>query len=97
MGRAPGVSRNPPNVPEGYIRATDLNVSKGRCWWRYWANKNAKEYAKAVSRDVGIPVQDLVHSIVGGVTTEQGTWIHERIAEHFRAWLTVTAWEGSGK
>jgi len=38
--------------------------------------KTTIEFVKELSSVTGIPVTELIHSIVGGIPDEQGTWVH---------------------
>jgi KilA-N domain len=83
---------------DGYINATAMCKAANRPWSRYWDVKASKDFADALSADVGIPISELIQSVSGGVPELQGTWVHPQVAIHLAQWLSpqfavqVTTW-----
>jgi len=83
---------------DGYINATAMCKAAGRPWSRYWEAKPSKEFASALSADLGISITELIQSLTGGYSHLQGTWVHPQVAIHLAQWLTaefavqVTKW-----
>lgn len=73
---------------DGYINATAMCDAARRPWGRYWETRAAKEFADALSADIGIPISDLIQSIRGGPPHRQGTWVHPQVAVHLAQWLS---------
>ena len=66
---------------DGYINATAMCQAAGRPWSRYWEVKASKEFAKALSDDLGIPISELIQSVSGGTPELQGTWVHPQVSK----------------
>ncbi len=83
---------------DGYINATAMCAAAGRPWGRYWESRTSREFADALSADIGIPISELIQSIKGGNPALQGTWVHPQVAIHLAQWLSpqfavlVTQW-----
>jgi hypothetical protein len=83
---------------DGYINATAMCKAANRPWSRYWEVKTSKDFAAALSADLGIPISELVQSVSGGTPELQGTWVHPQVAIHLAQWLSpqfavqVTQW-----
>ncbi|MBW8299474.1 MAG: KilA-N domain-containing protein [Hydrogenophaga sp.] len=73
---------------DGYINATAMCQAAGRPWSRYWETTQAKEFAAALSSDIGIPISDAIQSVKGGEPRMQGTWVHPQVAIHLAQWLS---------
>lgn len=74
---------------DGYINATAMCDAAGRPWGRYWEAKANKEFAEALSADIGIPISELIQSVKGGPSHRQGTWVHPQVAIHLAQWLSA--------
>ena len=84
---------------DGYINATAMCDAAGRPWGLcYWETRTSREFANALSADIGIPISELIQSIKGGNPAMQGTWVHPQVAIHLAQWLSpvfavqVTQW-----
>jgi KilA-N domain len=83
---------------DGYINATAMCKAANRPWSRYWDVKASKDFADALSSDLGIPISELIQSVSGGIPEMQGTWVHPQVAIHLAQWLSpqfavqVTTW-----
>lgn len=82
------------NSGDGYINATALaQAHKIRTGQRKdvsdWARlKKTSETLKHLSSVTGIPVTALTRVVQGGNPSDQGTWIHPRLAVRFAMWLS---------
>jgi len=75
---------------DGYINATAMCKAAGRPWSRYWEGQTAKAFAAELSSALGIPIAELIQSLVGGNPELQGTWVHPQIAINLAQWLSPT-------
>ena len=73
---------------DGYINATAMCQAVGRPWGRYWEAASSKQFAEALSSDIGIPISELIQSVRGGPPFLQGTWVHPQVAIHLAQWLS---------
>jgi hypothetical protein len=73
---------------DGYINATAMCRTANRPWGRYWETHAAKEFAAALSADIGIPISELIQSVSGGIPERQGTWVHPQVAVNLAQWLS---------
>lgn len=73
---------------DGYINATAMCQAAERPWSRYWETTQAKEFAKELESDIGIPISELIQSLKGGDPRLQGTWVHPQVAIHLAQWLS---------
>jgi len=68
---------------DGYINATKMCQSSGKpskTWSNFIKVEGHKEYISELERVLTIPRTVLVQSKAGGLSNEQGTWVHPRIA-----------------
>lgn len=75
-------------VRDGYVNATAMCKAAGRPWGRYWDTTQAKEFAKELSSEIGIPITELIQSVRGGEPSHQGTWVHPQVAINLAQWLS---------
>jgi len=73
---------------DGYINATAMCKSVGKSIYDYSRLKNTNEFLNELSSDTGIPVSLLIHSIRGGQSSSQGTWVHPDVAVNLGQWLS---------
>jgi hypothetical protein len=74
---------------DGFVNATAMCKANGKAWADYWRTDRATKYLEALSTVMGFPItghDGLVVSISGG--TDQGTWVHERVAVDLARWLS---------
>lgn len=67
---------------DGYINATAICQAVGKQFNDYSRLKNTREFIKELSTATGIPVAQLIQSIMGGIADTQGTWVHPDVAIH---------------
>jgi hypothetical protein len=87
---------------DGYLDATAMCKATGKLLADYKRLKSTKEYLKAFSSDMGIPISVIIQVVKGvqkGKTPqEQGTWIHPYASIHLAIWcspnfaIMVTKW-----
>ncbi len=83
---------------DGYISATGMCQAASKQFGHYNNNRQTREFVKALSADIGIPISELIQTIKGGDPRLQGTWVHPQVAVHLAQWLSpefavkVTKW-----
>ncbi|MCK1672780.1 KilA-N domain-containing protein [Bradyrhizobium sp. 150] len=83
---------------DGYINATAMCQAAGKQFGHYRENKVTKDFLTELSSAIGIPIAEMVHSVVGGDFRFQGTWVHPQVAIHLGQWVSapfavqVTQW-----
>jgi len=78
---------------DGYINATALCRAASRKFAHYRENDTTKDFLKALSAKVGIPIinekQALIESRPGSPETGGGSWVHPQVAIHLGQWLSA--------
>ncbi len=83
---------------DGYINATAMCRAAGRLWADYNRLAATRAYLVALSGSMGIPIDQIVSSVVDGPNEGRGTWVHPQVAIHLAQWLSaefavkVTEW-----
>ena len=73
---------------DGYINATAMCKSAGKLLADYTRLKTTQDFFDELSRDMGIPISELIQSFKGGRAENQGTWVHPDIAINLAQWLS---------
>ena len=73
---------------DGYINATAMCNAASKKISHYLENAGTKDFLTELSSDTGIPASLLIHSIKGGNSAYQGTWVHPHLAIHLAQWLS---------
>lgn len=73
---------------DGYINATAMCKAAGKLWADYRRLKVTAEFCQALSADMGIPITELIQSVMGGDPHLQGTWVHPQVAINLAQWLS---------
>ena len=74
---------------DGFFNATVMCKVASKRINNYLRNDITTEYLEALSADMGIPITALVQAVRGGnVQTNQGTWVHPKVAIHLAQWLS---------
>ena len=73
---------------DGYINATNMCTAFNKEFFNYKQNKTTKEYLSALESDLGIPRSKLIEIKKGGISQNQGTWVHPQVATHLATWLS---------
>ena len=58
---------------DGYVNATALCKAAGKNFADYKRLKGTDDFLKELSSDVGIPITELIQTIIGGIPQAQGT------------------------
>ena len=72
-----------------YIDATAMCQAVGKLFADYRRLKGTKAHLAALSSAMGIPIAELIQTVMGGNPYLQGTWVHPRVAVHLGQWLSV--------
>lgn len=75
-------------VKDGYIDATAMCKAAKKDLHSYRRSKSTKKFLAALESDTGIPITELIQSVVGGSPKLQGTWVHLSVAVHLAQWCT---------
>lgn len=78
----------PQRLQDGYINATALCKSVNKNFSDYRKLSSTQSFIDELSSQTGIKVDLLIHSIVGGASALQGTWVHPFLATHLAQWLS---------
>ena len=73
---------------DGYVNATAMCKAVGKQFSAYSRLKGTQDFLKELSAATGIPVAQLIHTVVGGIPDLQGTWVHPDVAIHLGQWLS---------
>ena len=69
----------------------------GKLWNDYWRNLSSQEFIHELAAVTGIPVTGLIQSRQGGTPSDQGTWVHRRVALDLARWCSpATRHDGGG-
>lgn len=74
---------------DGYINATAMCKVAGKLWGHYRSNGTTDAFLLALSRSIGIPIDQIVQSVVTGANEARGTWVHPQVAVHLAQWLSA--------
>lgn len=74
---------------DGFLNATAMCKANGKEWKHYFETDRAHKYLDALSTSVGIPTDQLFHSITTGPNTSRGTWIHPQLAIDLARWISA--------
>ncbi len=73
---------------DGYMNATEMCKVGNKKYNDYSRLKQTKEFMDAMVSVARIPATELVHTIQGGDSQKQGTWVHPRVAMHLAQWIS---------
>lgn len=74
---------------DGYVNATQMCQANGKRVNNWLRNKETQEYIRGIASVTQISATDLVVSIQGGDPSDQGTWIHPKLAICLGRWVSV--------
>ena len=74
---------------DNYFDATAMGRAYGKAFADYSRLNSTKEFLAELSAVMGIPITELVVSIQGGSPSQQGTWVHRRVAIPFACWCSA--------
>lgn len=78
----------PQRSRDGYISATALCQSVNKRYSDYKALKSTGEFIVELIAQTNLSEQQLIHNIVGGNPSLQGTWVHPYLAMNLAQWLS---------
>lgn len=78
----------PQRLQDGYIDATALCKSVNKNFSDYRKLQSTQNFLDELSKQTNIRPELLIHSIVGGNPSLQGTWVHPFLATHLAQWLS---------
>ena len=67
---------------DGYINATAMCKVAGKLFGHYRSNATTEAFLVALSRSIGIPIDQIIQTIGGGSNDARGTWVHPQVAVH---------------
>ncbi len=73
---------------DGYLNATDMCKANGKLYGHWYQLNSTSEYLKELSDVIKIPIDKLIEIRRGGKCTEQGTWVHRRVAINMAQWIS---------
>ena len=85
-------------VKDGFVNATAMCKAGGKLFGDYRRLQTTNQFLEALSRSMGIPIDQLVVIVVSGANELRGTWVHPQVAIHLAQWISpefavkVTQW-----
>jgi len=73
---------------DGYVNATAMCQANGKRLFNYTRSERTRAYIAALAADAGIPATGIIDMRCGGTPTNQGTWIHPRLAVDLARWIS---------
>lgn len=73
---------------DGYIHATAMCNAAGKRLNNYLRNTVTRDFIDALATETRIRATELVVVKRGGTPSEQGTWVHPKVALHLAQWLS---------
>lgn len=73
---------------DGYINATAMCKAAGKNWADYNRLGSTKDFLAELTSEMGIPITELIQSVIGGNAALQGTWVHPQVATHLAQWAS---------
>ena len=73
---------------DGYVNATAMCTANGKLVGHYLVTEGSKKYLKALAPVIGITITGLVLVRQGGTPSQQGTWVHPRVAVDLARWCS---------
>lgn len=74
---------------DGFFNATAMCKASGKLIADYQRLSTTKQFLSELSTDMGIPITALNQVVRGGnIKTNQGTWVHPKVAIHLAQWLS---------
>ncbi len=73
---------------DGYVNATAMCRAVGKHWADYYRLGSTKEFLGELATAMGIPIAELIQSVMGGNPALQGTWVHPDVAINLAQWLS---------
>jgi hypothetical protein len=73
---------------DGYVNATAMCKAVGKLFADYSRLKTTQEFMKELSTATGIPIAELIQTLMGGISDAQGTWVHPDVAINLGQWCS---------
>lgn len=73
---------------DGYVNATALCKSAGKLWGSYFRNEATQSFLEELESVMQIRIAELVQVKMGGIPSEQGTYVHPLVAVNLGQWLS---------
>lgn len=73
---------------DGYVNATAMCTASGKSFHDYSRQLATAEYLSELSRALGIPVANLVITVINGPIQTRGTWVHPDVAINLGQWCS---------
>lgn len=73
---------------DGYINATAMCKATGKKFNDYTRLKTTQDFLRELSSATGIPVAELIQTLMGGHPETQGTWVHPDVAINLGQWCS---------
>ena len=79
----------PQRAPDGYVSAAAMCQASGTKMNDYARLAGTQAFIEALESVAGIPATLLVVTTQHGVASEQGTWVHPKVAIHLAQWCSA--------
>lgn len=73
---------------DGYVNATSMCNASGKAFADYARLRTTGEFMAELSRSMGIPMDQLVFTIMSGTNENRGTWVHPDVAINLGQWCS---------
>lgn len=77
-------------INDGYINATALCKACGKLFADYRRNSQTKAFLEALEASMGIPIDELIQTLMAVPNDQRGTWVHPHVAIHLAQWASPT-------
>lgn len=71
-----------------YVCLTDMAKASGKLLGDWLRLESTKSYLQALSRSMGIPIDQLTQKVTTGKNRDRGTWGHPKVALRFAQWCS---------
>lgn len=73
---------------DGYVNATAMCNASGKSFYDYSRLKVTNDFLGELARSTGIPVDQLVLTVMNGPNEARGTWVHPDVALNLGQWCS---------
>lgn len=74
---------------DGYVNMAPLMKYAKKPLYNYKCNERSKKFMKMLAKQIHIPVDNLIESIITGPNEERGSWVHPMLALDVINWASV--------
>jgi hypothetical protein len=78
----------PQRANDGYINATAMCQAVGKLFGDYRRRAVTEEFLTELAGSMGIPIDQLVFTVMTGRNEERGTWVHPDVAVNLGQWCS---------